>query len=189
MRGKRKSPPLRGNLKALPCEANLEDKGKAVNKQVYDNTVADLCQRLMTGDIKLQHCAPESIDVGTRDSPHVGDLPSLLGGHPSVGAHPSRNDHSESLNCNPIFNITAENPDASDSDEEPPELLSQSEDDSDFWEEFEDSDSEDEVIIVNPPDTVYNPIFNENEEGDGMDEDPFYEDEDYTVETNDYEEL
>ena len=187
MRGKRKSPPLRG--KALPCEAILEDKGKAANKQVYDNTVADLCRRLMTEETKLQHSDPESIDVGTRDSPHVGDLPSLLGGHPSVGAHLSRNDRSESRNCNPIFNITAENPDASDSDEEPPELLSQSEDDSDFWEEFEDSDSEDEVIIVNPTDTVYNPIFNENEEGDYMDEDPFYEDEDYTVETNDYEEL
>ena len=136
MRGKRKSPPLRG--KALQSEAISEDKGKTVNQQVYDKAVADLCQRLMTGEIKLQHGALESIDVGTRDSPHVGDLPSMLGGHPSVGAHLSRNDHSESLNCNPIFNITAENPDASDPDEEPPELLSQSEDDSDFLEEFVD---------------------------------------------------
>ena len=48
--------------------------------------------------------------------------PSLLGGHPGVGAHLSRNDHSESPNANPIFNTTAEDPDASDSDEEPPEL-------------------------------------------------------------------
>ena len=71
MRGKRKSPPLRG--KALPCEAILEDKGKAANKQVYDTTVADLCRRLMTEETKLQHSDPESIDVGTRDSPHVGD--------------------------------------------------------------------------------------------------------------------
>ena len=35
MRGKRKSPPLRG--KALQSEAISEDKGKAMNKQVYDN--------------------------------------------------------------------------------------------------------------------------------------------------------
>ena len=156
---------------------------------VSDKAVADLCQRLKTGEIKLQLCALESIDVGTRDSPHVGDLPSLLGGHPSDGAHLSRNDHSESLNANPIFNISAEDPDEPDSDEEPPELLSQSEDESDFWEEFEDSDSEDEVIIVNTTHTVDNPIFNENEEGDDMDEDPFYEDEDHTVGTNDYGEL
>ena len=132
MRGKRKSPPLRG--KALQSEAISEDKGKTVNQQVYDKAVADLCQRLKAGETKLQPRAHESIDMGHRDSPHVGDLPSLLGGHPSDGAHLSRNDHSES-HTNPIFNITSEDPDASDSDEEPPELLSQSEDDSDFWEE------------------------------------------------------
>ena len=82
-------------------------------------------QRASLQDSGLQLCALESIDVGNRDSPHVGDLPSLLGGHPSDGAHLSQNDHSES-HSNPIFNITAEDPDASDSDEEPPELLSQS---------------------------------------------------------------
>ena len=50
----------------------------------------------------------ESIDVGNRDSPHVGDLPSLLGGHPSDGAHLSRNDHSESLTEDPIFMARSE---------------------------------------------------------------------------------
>ena len=149
----------------------------------------NLCKRSKTGESKLQPCALELIEVGNRDSSHVGDLPSLLGGHPSDGAHLSRSDHSEPRNANPIFHINAEDPDEPDSDEEPPELLSQSEDESDFWEEFEDSDSEDEVIIVNTTDTVANPIFNENEEGDDMDEEPFYEDEDHTVETNDYEEL
>ena len=80
-----------------PADKDKEDKGKAVNNmQVSDKAVADLCQRLKSGEIKLQLCALESIDVGTRDSPHVGDLPSLLGGHPSDGAHLSRNDHSES---------------------------------------------------------------------------------------------
>ena len=70
---------------------------------------------------------------------------------------------------NPIVNASAEDPDEPDSDEEPPELLSQSEDESDFWEEFADPDSEDEVIIVNTTHTADNPIFNENEEGDDMD--------------------
>ena len=62
---------------------------------------------------------------------------------------------SANISAQPSYNtdyngkhITSEDPDASDCDEEPPELLSQSEDDSDFWEDFEDSDSEDEVIIV-----------------------------------------
>ena len=97
MRGKRKSPPLRG--KALQSEAISEDKGKTVNQQVYDKAVAALCQRLKAGETKLQPRAHESIDMGHRDSPHVGDLPSLLGGHPSDGAHLSRNDHSEPLNA------------------------------------------------------------------------------------------
>ena len=70
-----------------PADKDNEDKGKAVNNmQVPDKAVADLCQRLKTGEIKLHLCALESIDVGTRDSPRVGDLPSLLGGHPSDGA-------------------------------------------------------------------------------------------------------
>ena len=34
-----------------------------------------------------------------------------------------------------------------------------------------------------------NPIFNETEEGDGSDDEPFYEDEEHQVETNNYEEL
>ena len=106
MRGKRKSPPLRG--KALQSEAISEDKGKTVNQQVYDKAVADLCQRLKAGETKLQPRAHESIDVGNRDSPHVGDLPSLLGGHPSDGAHLSRNDHSESLTEDPIFMARSE---------------------------------------------------------------------------------
>ena len=99
MRGKHKSPPLRG--KALQSEAISEDKGKTVNQQVYDKAVADLCQRLKSGEIKLQLCALESIDVGNRDSPHVGDLPSLLGGHPSDGVHLSWNDHSCLLYTSP----------------------------------------------------------------------------------------
>ena len=78
------------------------------NMQVSDKAVADLCQRLKSGEIKLQLCALESIDVGNRDSPHVGDLPSLLGGHPSDGAHLSRNDHSEPLTENPIFMARSE---------------------------------------------------------------------------------
>ena len=92
-----------------PVDKDKEDKGKAVNNmQVSDKAVADLCQRLKSGEIKLQLCALESIDVGNRDSPHVGDLPSLLGGHPSDGAHLSRNDHSESLTEDPIFMARSE---------------------------------------------------------------------------------
>ena len=107
-RGHDNSPPTDTEQQA-PAGKDKEDKGKAVNNmQVSDKAVADLCQRLKSGEIKLQLCALESIDVGNRDSPHVGDLPSLLGGHPSDGAHLSRNDHSEPLNENPIFMARSE---------------------------------------------------------------------------------
>ena len=107
-RGHDNSPPTDTEQQA-PADKDKEDKGKAVNNmQVSDKAVADLCQRLKSGEIKLQLCALESIDVGNRDSPHVGDLPSLLGGHPSDGAHLSRNDHSEPLNENPIFMARSE---------------------------------------------------------------------------------
>ena len=73
-----------------------DDKGKPVsNAQVSDKAVADLCQRLKSGETKPQLCALESIELGQRDSSSGGDLPSLLGGHPKSEAHPSRNDQSE----------------------------------------------------------------------------------------------
>ena len=49
-------------------------------------------------------CALESIEMGSRDSSHGGDLSSLLDGHLGHDeAHPSRNDHSEPTDGSPMF--------------------------------------------------------------------------------------
>ncbi len=82
------------------------DKAKPIsNAQISEKAVSDLCQRIQSGEIKLQmDCALESIEVGSRDSSHGGDLSSLLDGHLGHGeAHPSRNDHSEPTDGNPMF--------------------------------------------------------------------------------------
>ena len=84
----------------------------------------------------------------------------------------------------PSKQVTFLNDGDPDSDEEMPSLHSQSDDEDIYLEEFIDSDSDDEVITPHG-----NPIFNETEEGDGSDDEPFYEDEEHQVETNNYEEL
>ena len=66
-----------------------------------------------------------------------------------------------------------------------PDLLSQSEDESDtYLEDFIDSDSDDEVITSH-----YDPNFNQIEEGNGSNDEPLYGDEKHQVETNNRKEL
>ena len=106
-RGKGDDSPHQGQdtQKTPWVDKKKDDKGKPMsNAQVSDKAVADLCQRLKSGEIKLQLCALESIEVGSRDSSRTpGDLPSLLGGHPDDEAHPSRHDHSEPIKESPIL--------------------------------------------------------------------------------------
>ncbi len=101
----------RSNTTAPQDPPKVEDKptgdvAKPIsNAQISEKAVSDLCQRIQTGEIKLQmDCALESIEVGSRDSSHGGDLSSMLDGHLGHGeAYLSRNDHSEPTDGSPMF--------------------------------------------------------------------------------------